>query len=81
MTLVNEMSQPDTIFSGGKETSSFVPRAVLKAARSGYSSAYVFGTASARTKKTMTFNRTPIATPRGPKARDATTPVSVACTV
>ena len=78
MTLVNEMSHPETIFNGGNDTSSFVPRAVLKAARSGYSKAYVFGTASARTKKTMTFKRTPTATPSGPKARDATTPVKVA---
>ena len=35
MTLVNEMSHPETIFNGGNDTSSFVPRAVLKAARSG----------------------------------------------
>ena len=81
MTLVNEINQPDTILNGGNDTKSLVPRAVVKAARSGYNNAYVLGTASAKTKNTMTFSSTPTATPSGPKAREATTPVNVACTV
>jgi hypothetical protein len=56
-------------------------RDVDRAALSECKIAYVFGTASANTKKTTTFNRTPIATPAGPNNRPATTPVNVACTV
>ena len=55
--------------------------AVAVAPRTEYSTAYVLGTASAKTKNNTTLSATPITTPGAPNRRLATTPVRVACRV
>ena len=81
MTLVSLINTVDAARNGQKRTSKEIGRAVVVAPRTGLSSAYVFGTASASTKNNITLIITPTATPAGPNNRPDTIPISVACTV
>ena len=76
--LVSLIKPRDIICNGKKLTITDTGRAVTVAPRTGCRSPYVLGTASARTKKIITFRVTPIRTPAAPNNLPATTPVNVA---
>ena len=81
ITLVSQIRPFEIQRSGGKATSAAAGRAVANAARSGYNTAYVFGTASANTKNTNTLITTPTTRPHVPNRWSNTIAVSVDCTM
>ena len=76
--LVILISPFEAMRNGQNAVSAETRGAVIVAPRTEYKTAYVLGTASAKTKNNSTLSTTPITTPGAPKMRLATTPVSVA---